>query len=181
MKTGAVSDSRSRLKWDIFLSFQRDTRHNFTEHLYAAFIKEQVRVWNDHVEHELGLNLMEAMEDSVAFVIVLSPDYAKSHWCLEELAMLCDMRSSLSRPILPIFYEVDPWHVRTQKGHFEIDFEEHSKIFSEEKIQRWRGAMNLVGDIFGFVYRYGSNIFISNLCIFICLVEILTYSSHLKL
>ncbi|VVA90428.1 unnamed protein product [Arabis nemorensis] len=158
MMTGAVSDPRLRLKWDIFLSFQRETRHNFTERLYAAFIKEQVRVWNDDVEgenHELGLSLVETMEDSVAFVVVLSPDYAKFHWCLEELAMLCDMRSSLSRPILPVFYEVDPWHVRTQKGPFEIDFEEHSKIFSEGKIQRWRGAMNLVGDISGFVYRRG--------------------------
>lgn len=167
MNTGSVYDQCSRLKWDIFLSFQRDTRHNFTERLYAALmIKEQVRVWNDNVErgnHELGPSLLEAMEDSVAFVVVLSPEYAKSHWCLEELAMLCDMRSSLSRPILPVFYEVDPWHVRTQKGPFEMDFEEHSKRFGEEEIQRWRGAMNLVGDISGFVHRYDSNIFISKL------------------
>ncbi|KFK44609.1 hypothetical protein AALP_AA1G281100 [Arabis alpina] len=160
MKTSAVSDQRSRLKWDIFLSFQRDTGHIFTKHLYEALIKDQVRVWNDDVErgnHELCPTLVEAMEDSVAFVVVLSPDYAKSHTCLEELAMLCDMRSSLSRPILPVFYEVDPWHVRTQKGPFEMDFKEHSKRFSEEKIQRWRGAMGLVGDISGFVYREKSN------------------------
>lgn len=82
MQTGAVPDPHSRLKWDIFLSFQRETRQNFTERLYEVLVKEQVRVWNDDVERgkELGPSLMEAMEDSVAFIVVLSPNYAKSHW-----------------------------------------------------------------------------------------------------
>ncbi|KAF2546245.1 hypothetical protein F2Q70_00020604, partial [Brassica cretica] len=80
-------------------------------------------------------------EDSVAFIVILSPDYAKSRWCLDELAKLCDLRASLGRPILPIFYEVDPWHFRKQSP-FEKGFEEHTKRFGEEEIERWRGAMN---------------------------------------
>ncbi|KAF8079625.1 hypothetical protein N665_1013s0022 [Sinapis alba] len=154
MKTNTVSDPRLRLKWDIFLSFQRDRSHSFTDRLYEALIKAQVRVWKGDVERKdqgLGPSLVEAMEDSVAFVVVLSPDYAKSHWCLEELANLCDLRSSLGRPILPIFYEVDPWHFRKQSP-FEEDIEDHAKRFGEEEIQRWRGAMNVVGHISGFVY-----------------------------
>ncbi|CAH8337032.1 unnamed protein product [Eruca vesicaria subsp. sativa] len=158
MKTNANSDPRSRLKWDIFLSFQRDRSHSFTDRLYEALIKAQVRVWNHDVERkdqELGPSLVEAMEDSVAFIVILSPDYAKSHWCLEELAKLCDMRSSLGRPLLPIFYEVDPWHFRKQNP-YEKDFEEHAKIFGEEEVQRWRGAMSVIGHISGFVYRKDS-------------------------
>lgn len=156
VKTGDVSDQRSRLEWDVFLSFQRDARHKFTERLYEVLVKEQVRVWNnDDVErgnHELGASLVEAMEDSVALVVVLSPNYAKSHWCLEELAMLCDLKSSLGRLVLPIFYEVEPCMLRKQNGPYEMDFEEHSKRFSEEKIQRWRRALNIIGNIPGFVY-----------------------------
>ncbi|CAL9216158.1 unnamed protein product [Arabidopsis halleri] len=157
MKTSDVYDQRSRLKWDVFLSFQRDTRHKFTERLYEVLVKEQVRVWNDDEErgnHELGASLLEAMEDSAALVVVLSPNYAKSHWCLEELAMLCDLKSSLGRLVLPIFYEVEPCIFRKQNGPYEMDFEEHSKRFSEEKIQRWRRAMNIIGNIPGFVYSY---------------------------
>ncbi|XP_023632835.1 toll/interleukin-1 receptor-like protein [Capsella rubella] len=159
MKSSDVSDLRSRLKWDVFLSFQRDTRHKFTDRLYEVLVKEQVRVWNDDVEREndeLGASLLEeAMEDSVALVVVLSPNYAKSHRCLEELAKICHLKTSLGRLVLPIFYEVEPWIFRKQKGPFEMDFKEHSKRFSEEKIQRWRKAMNLVGNISGFVFRYG--------------------------
>ncbi|KAF2565762.1 hypothetical protein F2Q68_00028069 [Brassica cretica] len=91
-------------------------------------------------------------QDSVAFIVILSPDYAKSRWCLDELAKLCDLRASLGRPILPIFYEVDPWHFRKQSP-FEKGFEEHTKRFGEEEIERWRGAMNLIRHISGYVYR----------------------------
>ena len=96
---------------------------------------------------------MEAMEDSVAFVVVLSPEYARSHCCLEELAKFCDLRSSLGRPILPIFYKVDPWHFRKQSP-FEKNIKEHAKRFGEEEIQRWRGAMKVVGHISGPFYSY---------------------------
>lgn len=157
MKTGAVSNPRSRLKWDTFLSFQRDTSHSFTGPLYEALVKEQIRVWNDDVEHEadeLRPSLVEAIDDSVAYVVVLSPNYANSHLRLEELAMLCDLRSSLERLVFPIFYEVQPWEVKTQLGPYEKDFEEYSKRFGEEKIQRWRSAMNLAGNISGLIYGY---------------------------
>ncbi|CAN6896684.1 unnamed protein product [Brassica oleracea] len=141
-----------RLKWDIFLSFQRETSHSFTDRLNEVLIKEHVRVWKCQVKRKnqvLGPSLVEAIEDSVAFIVVLSPDYAKSHWCLKELAKLCDLRS-LGRPILPIFYEVDPWSFRRQCP-FDMDFEEHSKKFGEEEIQRWREAMKIVGNISGYV------------------------------
>ncbi|XP_024016454.1 toll/interleukin-1 receptor-like protein [Eutrema salsugineum] len=157
----------SRLRFDVFLSFRgQDTGQNTTRRLYETLNnKENVRVFcgNDGMKRgdEISTSLEAAMEDSATSVIVLSRNYANSHWGLDELAMLCDLRASLNRPIIPIFYMVDPRHFRTQNGTFEVDFEEHSKSFSEEKIQKWRRAMNLVGNISGFVYRYDYNMAIS--------------------
>ena len=107
-------------------------------------------------------------EDSVAFIVILSPDYAKSRWCLDELAKLCDLRASLGRPILPIFYEVDPWHFRKQSP-FEKGFEEHAKRFGEEEIERWRGAMNVIGHISSYVYRYMRTPVSSSSVLFLCI------------
>lgn len=158
METEVVSKPH-RLKFDVFLSFRgEDTRENITERLYDALNrKEKVRVFRDNEGMERGdeiaPSLVAAMEDSAASVVVLSPRYADSHWCLDELAMLCDLRASLKRPMIPIFYEVDPSHVRKQSDHFVEDFERHSKRFGDEKIQRWRGAMKLVGNLSGFVWR----------------------------
>ncbi|CAN8313143.1 unnamed protein product [Cochlearia groenlandica] len=109
--SAAVSHQRlRRRKWDVFLNFQRNTSHSFIDRLYEVLTKEQVRVWKDDAERSNHELVEEAMEDSVAFVVVLSPEYAKSHMCLEELAKLCDMKSSLGHFILPIFYNVEPWH-----------------------------------------------------------------------
>uniref|UniRef100_A0A1J3J249 Protein SUPPRESSOR OF npr1-1, CONSTITUTIVE 1 n=1 Tax=Noccaea caerulescens TaxID=107243 RepID=A0A1J3J249_NOCCA len=156
MEAGVISKPH-RLKYDVFLSFRgEDTRDNFAGHLYKALDKE-VRVFLDDVGmergHEIDPSLVAAMEDSAAAVVVLSPNYANSHWCLDELAKLCDLRSWLDRPMLPIFYKVDPSHVRKQNHHFEKHFEEHAKRFSEKEIRRWRAAMKLVGNLAGYVYR----------------------------
>ncbi|XP_010551473.1 PREDICTED: TMV resistance protein N-like isoform X2 [Tarenaya hassleriana] len=150
----------SRLEWDVFLSFRgEDTRHTITARIYDA-LKEQVSVFRDNDAlrrgDEIAPSLVEAIEDSATSVVVFSRRYADSHWCLEELAKLCDLRSSLGRPMLPIFYEVDPSHIRKQNGHFAKDFEEHEKRFDVEKVQRWRKAMNLVGNIAGFMYKNDS-------------------------
>ncbi|KAF8086734.1 hypothetical protein N665_0613s0003 [Sinapis alba] len=151
-----------RLKFDVFLSFRgEDTRYNITERVYDALHrKEKVRVFRDDEGmqrgDEINPSLVSAMEDSAASVVVLSPRYADSHWCLDELATLCDLRASLKRPMIPIFYEVDPSHVRKQNDHFAKDFEEHAKRFNEEKIKRWRKAMTLVGNLSGFVCKKDS-------------------------
>lgn len=121
METGVVPN---RLKYSVFLSFRGfDTRTNFCERLYIALNEKQnVRVFRDN----------EGMEK-------------------DELALLCDLRSSLKRPMIPIFYGVNPEDVRKQSGEFRKDFEEKAKSFDEETIQRWKRAMNLVGNIPGYV------------------------------
>ncbi|XP_010477756.1 PREDICTED: TMV resistance protein N-like isoform X2 [Camelina sativa] len=161
METEVVTKPH-RLKYDVFLSFRgEDTRHNITERIYDALNrKEKVRVFRDNEGMERGdeiaPSLVAAMEDSAASVVVLSPRYADSHWCLDELATLCHLRASLKRPMIPIFYEVDPSHVRKQSDHFVKDFVKHSKRFGEDKIERWRDAMKLVGNLSGFVWREDS-------------------------
>ncbi|CAE5958418.1 unnamed protein product [Arabidopsis arenosa] len=154
METGVAPH---RLKFSVFLSFRGfDTRANFCERLYVALNEKQnVRVFRDNEGMEKGdkidPSLFEAIEDSAASVIVLSKNYANSAWCLNELALICELRSSLKRPMIPIFYGVNPSDVSKQSGHFEKDFEEKAKTFDEETIQRWKRAMNLVGNIPGFV------------------------------
>ncbi|KAB5524406.1 hypothetical protein DKX38_022155 [Salix brachista] len=145
------SPAALRLKWDVFLSFRgEDTRHGFTENLYESLSKEDIRVFLDNSGmapgDEIDPTLMEAIEDSALSIIILSPRYANSHWCLEEVARICELR----RLILPVFYQVDPSHIRRQKGPLEQDFMDHMERFGEEKVGKWREAMKKVGGISGF-------------------------------
>ncbi|KAJ7943555.1 TIR-NBS-LRR disease resistance protein [Quillaja saponaria] len=146
-----------RLRWDVFLSFRgTDTRDSFTKNLYDSLLLHGVRVFRDdgglHYGDEIASCLLEAIDDSAASIVIFSPNYASSHWCLEELAKILDC----GRLIIPVFYGVDPSDVRKQKGPFEKAFTiltTQKDRFEEEKVLRWRKAMYKVGGLDGLVFN----------------------------
>lgn len=153
----ATSIAALRLRWDVFLSFRgEDTRRTITSSLYKSLDNQGVRVFLDDAGlgkgDDIAPGLLEAIEDSAASIILISPNYASSHWCLEEMARLCE----LGRLILPVFYAVDPSHVRRQRGPFEEDFKKHLLRFEEEKVEKWRKAMEKVGGKSGWVFDNSS-------------------------
>ncbi|GKV22769.1 hypothetical protein SLEP1_g32598 [Rubroshorea leprosula] len=145
-----------RLRWDVFLSFRgEDTRHGITKNLYYSLQSHGIRVFMDDDGlgrgEEISQSLIQAIEDSAASIVIISPDYASSRWCLEELARICELR----RLILPVFYRVDPSDVRHQRRSFEVAFGKHKDRFvgEEEKILRWRKALRKVADTAGWVFN----------------------------
>ncbi|KAH1053724.1 hypothetical protein GLYMA_08G293600v4 [Glycine max] len=143
-----------RLRWDVFLSFRGiDTRDTITKGLYSSLEARGVRVFLDDVGLERGeeikQGLMEAIDDSAAFIVIISESYATSHWCLEELTKICDT----GRLVLPVFYRVDPSHVRDQKGPFEAGFVEHERRFGKNEVSMWREAFNKLGGVSGWPFN----------------------------
>ncbi|XP_058193287.1 disease resistance protein RPV1-like isoform X1 [Rhododendron vialii] len=140
-----------RLRWDVYLSFRgEDTRHGFTDRLYEALLVEGVRAFRDNEGTSEGDEArIDAIHDSAAAIAVVSPSYASSQWCLEELATICECR----RLLIPVFFNVDPSHVRRQKGPFEEDFRSLERKFGVENVVRWRNAMGKAGGISGWVYE----------------------------
>ncbi|KAK1548846.1 hypothetical protein Q3G72_021461 [Acer saccharum] len=143
-----------RYRWDVFLSFRgEDTCHGFTDRFYRQLTLNGVRTFHDDEElergEEINLSLVEAIKDSAATIAVISRRYADSRWCLEELARVVEYRKLL----LPVFYQVDPSHVRKQKGPFEQDFLNLEERFGVEKVARWRSAMEKAGGISGWDSR----------------------------
>ncbi|KAL2344246.1 hypothetical protein Fmac_005531 [Flemingia macrophylla] len=141
-----------RLRWDVFLSFRgSDTRGSITNGLYHSLQARGVRVFLDDVGlergEEIAHGLMEAIDDSAAFIVIISQDYASSHWCLEELTKISDSRKLL----LPVFYRVDPSHVRHQTGPFQAGFSSHQNRF-KENVSKWRAAFKKVGGVAGWVF-----------------------------
>ncbi|KAA8529497.1 hypothetical protein F0562_033704 [Nyssa sinensis] len=143
-----------RFRWDVFLSFRgEDTRHNFTERLYNELVRNGIRTFRDDEELEQGdeiaPSLLTAIEESAASIAIISKNYASSKWCLEELAKIIECR----RLILPVFYQVDPSHVRRQMGPFEEAFQNLQLRFGVENVGRWRKAMEKAGGISGWDSR----------------------------
>ncbi|XP_008228037.2 PREDICTED: TMV resistance protein N-like [Prunus mume] len=157
--------SSHRCTYDAFLSFRgTDTRKGFTDHLYRALEVAGIHTFRDDDEIERGANisaeLQKAIQESRVSIIVFSKDYASSRWCLDELVTIMDRRETNEHMVMPIFYDVDPSHVRNQTGIFEEAFARHQQRFNKEmdKVEKWKKALRDVADLGGMVLgdRYES-------------------------
>nr|AEE43930.1 TIR-NBS-LRR resistance protein muRdr1F [Rosa multiflora] len=159
----ASSGSAFPWKYDVFLSFRgEDTRKGFTDCLYHELQRQGIRTFRDDLQLERGtaisLELLTAIEQSRFAIVVLSPKYATSTWCLLELSEIIECMEERGT-IMPIFYEVDPSHVRHQRGSFAEAFQEHEEKFGEgnKEVEGWRDALTKVASLAGWTsenYRY---------------------------
>ncbi|XP_050387426.1 disease resistance protein RPV1-like [Argentina anserina] len=154
-------------KYDVFLSFRgEDTRKGFTDHLYHKLQWRGINTFRDDPELERGTaispELLTAIEQSRFAIVVLSPNYASSTWCLLELCKILECMEERGT-ILPIFYEVEPSHVRHQRGSFSVAFDEHEEKLGEDskEVEGWRDALTKVANLAGWTskdYRYESEL-----------------------
>ncbi|XP_019465220.1 PREDICTED: TMV resistance protein N-like [Lupinus angustifolius] len=150
----------SQWKYHVFLSFRGgDTRKSFTDHLYAALNRKGILVFRDGEQllrgEVISQQLLHAIQQSLTSVVVISPDYASSTWCLEELHNILESTRVLGRKAFPVFYGVDPSHVRYQSGNLAESFRKLEQRFSADlnKVQKWRNALRGVANLSGWDSR----------------------------
>ncbi|KAJ9552018.1 hypothetical protein OSB04_016063 [Centaurea solstitialis] len=142
-------------KYDIFLSFSgQDTRHSFTDHLYAALNRAGISAFRDNDDINRGEELKPEIEKAIiaskGSIVVLSKNYATSTWCLDELWLILERRREFDHFVLPLFYHVDPSHVRKQDDTFKIEVKASSK-WTHDNVKRWREALTKVAELSGLV------------------------------
>ncbi|CAL5353877.1 unnamed protein product [Camellia sinensis] len=151
------SSSTIQRKYDVFLSFSGiDTRMNFTSHLLAALEQHGFYTFRDDTKLKRGEDirseLPKAIEESSISIIVFSKHYAMSKWCLDELVQIMECRKTFNQIVLPIFYDVDPYHVRAQKKSLAKAFAKHEKHFgksSDGLVEKWRAALTEAANLSG--------------------------------
>ncbi|KAL7619243.1 hypothetical protein Lser_V15G02944 [Lactuca serriola] len=159
------SSSSKDHKYDVFLSFRGvDTRYAFTDHLHKALLDANISTFLDDEENETGGDLKPELESAIkssrVSVIVLSKNYANSSWCLDELVLILEQRMSSNQIVIPIFYHVEPTHVRKQQSTFGLSMAKHIQKMEGEtnankrsqlaqKIDGWIRALTEVANLKG--------------------------------
>ncbi|XP_021909739.1 disease resistance protein RPP4-like isoform X2 [Carica papaya] len=137
---------------DVFISFRgEDTGDNFTSHLYAGLCRKKIQTFIcNKIKRgdEISRAILKTIEASKLAVIVFSEEYASSKCCLEELLKILECRKEKGQIVVPVFYHVDPSHVRNQSGNFGEAFSEAVKHFSEQE-QSWRSALKEATNLSG--------------------------------
>ncbi|XP_006355114.1 TMV resistance protein N-like isoform X3 [Solanum tuberosum] len=155
-----------RWKYVVFLSFRgEDTRKTFTGHLYEGLKNRGISTFQDdkRLEHgdSIPKELLRAIEESQVALIVFSKNYATSRWCLNELVKIMECKDEENgQTVIPIFYDVDPSHVRNQSESFGAAFAEHELKYKDDvegmqKVQRWRNALTVAANLKGYDIRDG--------------------------
>ncbi|XP_048141442.1 TMV resistance protein N-like [Rhodamnia argentea] len=155
--TGASSPSATLAgsdNYDVFLSFSgKDTRKTFVDHLYYSLVDAGIRVFRDdnelHEGEKIGPNLLQAIKNSKISIPIFSRNFASSKWCLQELLQMTECMKSIGQVVLPIFYRVEPAHVRYQIESFEKTFSRLSRKYLEEDVAKWKQALQEVASLKG--------------------------------
>ncbi|KAK7272434.1 hypothetical protein RJT34_29025 [Clitoria ternatea] len=149
------SSSQQIYKYDVFISFRgTDTRNTFVDHLYNHLIRKGLFVFKDDKRLEKGkpisAQLVQAIQGSRASIVVFSKDYAASTWCLDEMATIAECYDQF---VFPVFYDVDPSHVRNQNGVYENTFALHTQKHEAGKVNQWKKVMTNFGRSVGWDVR----------------------------
>ncbi|XP_017248549.1 disease resistance protein RPV1-like [Daucus carota subsp. sativus] len=90
------------------------------------------------------------------FIVVLSENYARSPWCLDELAEIIRFDRTKNQ-VVPIFCYVDPSDVRHHKGSFGKALDGLKKRHSAHVIVKWKSALSEIAELSGHHLRKEAN------------------------
>ncbi|KAH6557445.1 hypothetical protein KP509_1Z114600 [Ceratopteris richardii] len=111
----------------------------------------------------LNSDIVQAIENSRVHVILLSPNFACSRRCLEEVVNIMKIQGSPGtsdaprKPtVLPIFYDTEPSTVRHQKTDTAYDLNQVQGSSTVEERKRWGRALHDLSLLHGREYKPGS-------------------------
>jgi len=130
-------------------------------HLHAALSNAGINAFMDNNIDKgtvLGSELVRAIQGSQISIVVFSDNYASSKWCLNELVEIMECHRAYSQKVVPLFYDVDPSHVRHQKGGFGQQLEALAQNclpqgLNDDVLRSWKTSLTAAADIAGWDAR----------------------------
>ena len=95
---------------DLFISHASEDKENFVRPLANALVAEDVRVWFDEFELQIGDSLRQKIDEGLRRsrygLVVFSPAFFEKHWTQYEVDGLIARQMTGERVILPIWHRL---------------------------------------------------------------------------
>lgn len=156
-------DATLHRRYDLFINHRGpDTKKTLASHLHNRMKLEGLTSFIDKDELIVGNDFPSQIEYAIktAFVhvAILSPRYAESEWCLNELLLMLESGA----PIIPVFYHVQPNDLRRTDGKYaealrnlenlkmhDTETNLEKPVHNSSIIKKWRDALKQVSKISG--------------------------------
>ncbi|GLJ31255.1 hypothetical protein SUGI_0626870 [Cryptomeria japonica] len=134
------------IAYDVFINHcGKDTKHSLSSSMYDSLQNRGFKVFLDKNSVRVGQYIPEAIVCAIrragVHIVILSPNYAESEWCLDELYLLIQTGA----PIIPVLWKVRPSEVRMEEkdGVYAKAFRKHNKAgkFSTSTLDKWKSAL----------------------------------------
>ncbi|CAF2142438.1 BnaA02g24540D [Brassica napus] len=148
------SSSSCDLVYDVFPSFRgEDVRKSFLSHFLKELDRKLISAFKDkkiETSESLDPVLKQAIKKSRIAIVIFSQNYVSSSWCLNELLEIVKCQQELSQIVIPVFYDVDPCHVRHQTKEFGEVFKKTCLRRTDDEIKLWKKALTDVANLVGY-------------------------------
>ncbi|KAH7404204.1 hypothetical protein KP509_15G015300 [Ceratopteris richardii] len=146
--------------YDVFICHRGpDTKRNIVSVLRGMLNSKGITCFVEYKLEE-GAEIYSSIEDAIrgskVHIILLSPDFAGSIWCLDEVVEILKAQgsstsSTTTSTVIPVFCDVQTSTVRNQPKDSAYDLSKLRRSSSEER-EIWSKALKDVSDIEGFDY-----------------------------
>lgn len=144
-----VKDEGIERRYQVYPSvYGPDLPKGFLNHLHDQFASKGITTFKDErIERGLtiGPEFVQAIRETRVSIVVLSPNYPSSRWCLDELVEIFKCQKASGQIVLIIYHNVAPSEIRTLGGYCGRVFEKTCEGETEQVKKRWRDAMRHVG------------------------------------
>ncbi|GLJ17734.1 hypothetical protein SUGI_0309580 [Cryptomeria japonica] len=103
-------------RYDVFLNHRgADVKESVASLIFYNLQNKGFRVFLDKNSIQVGENIPQAIEEAIystsVHLVILSPNYEESVWCLKELKLILQTGA----PIIPVFIGVQPSELRMRE------------------------------------------------------------------
>ncbi|CAL1387726.1 unnamed protein product [Linum trigynum] len=123
--TPATVPSPPQPRYIVFISFRgHDVCDTFFSHLHNHLSRhKKILTYMDDADlargQSISASLSTTIESSTVYVVILSPNYVGSRWCLDELVTVLECEERYDKRVISVFYGgVGPGDVGEQRGKY---------------------------------------------------------------
>lgn len=145
--------------YQVFISHRGpDTKKTLASLIYHRLDNHGLRVFLD--EHEIPLGawissaIVSAIQSASVHIAIMSPGYADSVWCLDELSLMMESCENHRSEIIAVFYDVEAADLRHIKSKCYAEaFKKHEGRHEIKQVNRWKKALKEAAQIKGETYK----------------------------